>query len=366
MEALRDSGPATQAELARSTGLSTATVSNIVRLLAEEGQVQISPTTSSGRRASSVRLVGGDTVGVGVDFGRRHVRVALARSDYRVLVERATALPLGYPAEEGLQHAARLLDALLQEAELSRSEIAAVGVGIPGPIDRRTDTVVQGSILPDWVGIGRDDVERVLGLPVIIDNDANLGALAEVTWGPHSGVSNLMFVKIGSGIGSGLILNGSLYHGHVGITGEIGHSSLSDLGLVCRCGNRGCLETIVSTSIIIELLSRGQPRLLTTAEVVAQALAGDKATLRVLDDVGSALGRALASSLNLINPEVLVVGGSLAGLGDLLLDPIRRGLLRHAIPAVGDTTVVAMSSLGERAEALGGVALALRSLASPV
>lgn len=366
VEALRDSGPATQAELARSTGLSTATVSNIVRLLAEEGQVQISPTTSSGRRASSVRLVGGDTVGVGVDFGRRHVRVALARSDYRVLVERATALPLGYPAEEGLQHAARLLDALLQEAELSRSEIAAVGVGIPGPIDRRTDTVVQGSILPDWVGIGRDDVERVLGLPVIIDNDANLGALAEVTWGPHSGVSNLMFVKIGSGIGSGLILNGSLYHGHVGITGEIGHSSLSDLGLVCRCGNRGCLETIVSTSIIIELLSRGQPRLLTTAEVVAQALAGDKATLRVLDDVGSALGRALASSLNLINPEVLVVGGSLAGLGDLLLDPIRRGLLRHAIPAVGDTTVVAMSSLGERAEALGGVALALRSLASPV
>ncbi|KNH18545.1 ArsR family transcriptional regulator [Arthrobacter sp. ZBG10] len=361
IESLRG-GPSTQAELARQTGLSTATVSNIVKVMLDSGLASTEPITSSGRRALNVRLNSNGAVAVGIDFGRRHLRVVLASLSYRVIAEESVMLPLGHQAEDGIQAAVTLLDKLLRESNIERTAVVGAGVGIPGPIDRRTGTVAQGAILPEWVGINiLQHLEETLQFPVFIDNDANLGAWSEVTWGRHSGVSNLMFLKIGSGIGAGLILNGAPYYGNVGITGEIGHATIHEQGLVCRCGNRGCLETIASTTTMIELLSRGEDRPLTPADIVRKALARDPATLRVVDDAGLSVGRALGNVANLINPEVIVVGGPLAGLGDLLLDPIRRGLTRHAVPVIGETTTLTMSSLGDRAEALGAAALVFQN-----
>jgi predicted NBD/HSP70 family sugar kinase len=241
---------------------------------------------------------------------------------------------------------------------VARRDVVGVGAGIPGPIDHRTGSVAQGAILPEWVGFNLlSHLEDVLQLPVYIDNDANLGALSEVTWGPHSSVSNLVFVKIGSGIGAGLILNGQPFYGHVGVTGEIGHATIVEHGLVCRCGNRGCLETVASTTTMVELLSRGEKEPITPDDIVRRALAHDPATLRVIDDAGLAVGRSLGNVANLINPEVIVVGGPLAELGDILLEPIRRGLMRHAVPLIGQSTTVTMSALGSRAEVLGAAAL---------
>lgn len=170
-----------------------------------------------------------------------------------------------------------------------------------------------------------------------------------------------MFVKIGSGIGAGLILNGALFYGHVGVTGEIGHATIDEHGPVCRCGNRGCLETVASTTTMSELLSPREPAPLTPDEIVRRALTGSAPVLRVLDDAGLAVGRALGGVANLINPEVIVIGGPLADLGELLLAPIRRGLLRHAVPVIGETTTVAMSALGARAEVLGAAALVFQN-----
>ncbi|MHA7155787.1 ROK family transcriptional regulator [Arthrobacter sp. TMN-50] len=353
-------GPQTQAELARQTGLSTATVSNIVRAMVDVGLATTAPTTSSGRRALSVILNDNGSLAVGIDVGRRHVRVVLAGLNYQVMQDEAVALPLGHCAREGLDAAERLLDQLLLRAGASRAAVLGAGVGIPGPIDRRTGTVVQGAILPEWVGINilATFGER-LGFPVFIDNDANLGALAQVTWGPHGSVENLMFLKVGSGIGAGLILGGSVYYGHVGITGELGHSTIVEHGLVCRCGNRGCLETVASTSTMVDLLSRRAEGPITVDGLVNLALAGDTAALRVIDDAGLALGKAVAHVANLINPELVVIGGPLTSLGDILLEPIRRGLLRHAVPVVGESTAVLMSALGDRTEALGGAAVVL-------
>jgi predicted NBD/HSP70 family sugar kinase len=351
-------GPSTQAELARQTGLSTATVSNIVKIMQDSGLASTEPITSSGRRALNVRLNSNGAVAVGIDFGRRHLRVVLASLSYHIIAEESVLLPLGHHADQGIDAALTLLAKLLADSGVERSAVVGAGVGIPGPIDRRTGTVAQGAILPEWVGINiLQHLEDTLKFPVFIDNDANLGALSEVTWGPHSGVSNLMFLKIGSGIGAGLILNGNPYYGNVGITGEIGHATIHEHGLICRCGNRGCLETIASTTTMIELLGRGEERPLTPADIVRKALARDAATLRVVDDAGLAVGRALGNVANLINPEVIVVGGPLAGLGELLLDPVRRGLVRHAVPVIGETTTLTMSSLGDRAEALGAAAL---------
>ena len=357
-DTLLASGPSTQAELARQTGLSTATISNIVRIMSDAGIVETEPTTSSGRRALLVRLSNRSAVAVGIDFGRRHLRIAITTLGYDVVAEENIELTMGHRAEEGIETASSLLAKMLADNDIAHSSVLGVGVGIPGPIDRRAGRVVQGAILPEWVGIELAELEEGLRFPVVFDNDANLGALAEVTWGPHSEVDNLVFVKVGSGIGAGLILNGRPFYGGLGITGEIGHDTITDNGVVCHCGNRGCLETVASTSVMLDLLARsGVTRV---GQIVSRARAGDSATLRVLDDAGLAVGRALASVANLINPEVIVIGGPLAELGDLFLGSIERGLMRHAVPSVGESTRLVMSSLGERAEALGAAALVLQ------
>jgi predicted NBD/HSP70 family sugar kinase len=360
LAALTSGGPQTQAELSRQTGLSTATVSNIVKVMVGRGIVRTAPTTSSGRRALSVILNDNGQVAAGIDIGRRHLRVVLAGPDYQVLEEAAVSLPLGHSAMDGLTAASDLLDTLLEAGDIDRRALLGAGVGIPGPIDRRTGTVVQGAILPEWVGINiLEAFSERLQIPVLIDNDANLGALAQVTWGPHSAVDNLIFLKVGSGIGSGLVLDGSLFYGNVGITGELGHITINEYGVVCRCGNRGCLETVASTSTMIDLLSPGSSETVDTRRILDLALAGDTATLRVIDDAGIALGRALAHVANLINPETIVIGGPLTSLDEILLDPIRRSLARHAVRIVSETTTLCMSSLGDRAEALGGAAVVL-------
>ncbi|WP_149204411.1 ROK family transcriptional regulator [Actinotalea subterranea] len=367
VDALIADGAATQAELSRSTGLSRATVSNIVRTMVDAGLATVSPTTSSGRRAHLVTLEGRGAVAVGIDFGRRHARVVLISLGHEVLGEREIPLPAGHRAQEGIAAGAALLDELLDEYAVDRTAVLGVGVGIPGPIDRRTGTVVEGAILPEWVGLNlRDALEERIGFPVHLDNDANLGALAQVTWGPQPAPSTVVFLKIGTGIGCGLIVAGAPFYGHVGTAGEIGHSPIGDSGPLCRCGNRGCLELAASTSMMTEVLSRAQGEPVTTADVVRNALRGDTATLRVLEDAGLAAGRALAGVVNLINPEVVVVGGPLAELGEILLDPVRRGISRYAMPLASETTTVVMSSLGARAEALGAAALVLRQPGLPL
>lgn len=360
-------GPATQADLARSTGLSTATVSNIVKSMAAADLVTLTPVTSSGRRAMSVRYNGDSAIAAGIDFGRSHVRVVLANTGYHVLAEEEAPLPRGHQAAEGIQTASRLLDKLMKQAGISRSQLIGAGAGIPGPIDSRNGKVIRGAILPEWVGINlHDELQAALKIPVFVDNDANLGALAQLTWGDQGNVSNLMFVKIGTGIGAGLILQGALFHGSFGVTGEIGHVTIEEHGLICRCGNRGCLETVASTATMVELLSRGRDRPISTADILSQALSGDPATLRVLDDAGMAIGRALANVANLISPDVIVIGGPLTELGELLLAPIRRGLLRHAVPVIGDSIGLKMSHLTSRAEALGAAALVFQHEPAPI
>lgn len=366
IEALTALGSATQVEISKHTGLSAATVSNIVKQMSTRGIVVTNPTTRSGRRALSVRLDTKGAVAAGIDFGRRHVRVALASYNRTLIGDRSIDLPTGHTVAQGLDLAKDLLSRLLAEHDLGGDAVLGVGVGLPGPVDRRTGTIVPGRNLPEWEGIPLvAEMQRRLEHPVYMDNDANFGALAQVTWGEHVTVENLIFVKIGSGIGCGLIVNGSPFYGHIGVTGEIGHTTIDPHGASCPCGNRGCLETIASTSTMIDRLSHGQPTRLTTEEIISNAGGGDTATLRVIEDAGVAVGRALADVANLLNPETIVIGGPLTGLGETLLTPIRRGLVRNALPVIGETTTIVMSPLGELAEVLGAAAMVLHRGVAP-
>jgi predicted NBD/HSP70 family sugar kinase len=233
-------------------------------------------------------------------------------------------------------------------------------MGLPGPLRRDSGEVGDSAILPGWIGSRPQELmEAELDLPVQVENDANLGALAEIVWGAGRDCSDVMYLKVATGVGAGLVLNGRLYHGSTGTAGEIGHMTIDEGGPICRCGNRGCLETFAGAEAILEPLRRRDGEDLTVGEVIDRAKQEDVGCRRALGDAGRALGLAVAGACNLLAPERVVVGGDLAAAGDLLLDPLREVLSRSAIASLREIPVDA-GVLGERAEVLGAVALVLR------
>jgi predicted NBD/HSP70 family sugar kinase len=203
-----------------------------------------------------------------------------------------------------------------------------------------------------------DEMRRRLQLPIAVDNDANLGALAEAAFGAARDASDLVYIKVSSGIGAGLILNGRLYRGAAGLAGELGHVLVDPDGLVCRCGNRGCLETLAAAEALSDLLSRSHGKSLTVTEMLALARDADLGCQRVIADAGRVVGRAVADLCNYLNPDLVVVGGDLSAAGDLVLEPMREAVRRFAIPAAAEDVEIVAGTLGDRAELLGALALA--------
>jgi predicted NBD/HSP70 family sugar kinase len=204
-----------------------------------------------------------------------------------------------------------------------------------------------------------EDVERNFELPVFIDNDANLGVRAESLWGAGRGFDSFVYLKAATGIGCGLIANGGVLNGAGGTAGEIGHVSVADDGDICRCGSRGCLETVASASAIVRMLERTLDETLELEEVIGRARDGDLACARALADAGRNIGVAAATLCNLFNPQRIAVGGSLGAAGDLLLNPMRESIELRAIPSAAADVEIVQAELGERAELLGALALVL-------
>jgi len=356
---LRARGPMSQADLARASGLSPATISSIARELREDGWLDVSDgeTPARGRALALSRSAG---VAVGIDFGHSHVRVAIADLAHTVLAEAEEALDVDHEAHEGVALAGRLVRALLDEVSVGTDRVTGVGMGLPAPLRRDTGEVGDSAILPGWIGARPEELMRTeLGLAVRVENDANLGALAEIVWGAGRGCTDLVYVKVATGVGAGLVLNARLYHGSSGTAGELGHMTIDEDGPVCRCGNRGCLEAFAGAEAVLEPLRRRHGERLTLRQVVLQAQAGDVGCRRVVADAGRALGIAVAGVCNLLAPERVLVGGELAQAGEVLLEPLRASLARSAIAATREVPVLA-GVLGERAEVLGAVALVLR------
>jgi predicted NBD/HSP70 family sugar kinase len=208
------------------------------------------------------------------------------------------------------------------------------------------------------VPVAAEMTER-LGVPVYADNDANLGVLAEVTFGAGRGCTEAAYLKISSGIGAGLYMDGRIFRGGNGTAGEIGHVILDEDGLVCRCGNRGCLETLAGEQGIVDALRRSHGPDLDLARVLELAKSGDIGCARMIADAGAAIGRAAASLCNLFNPQRVIVGGSLSPAGDLLLDPLRNSIERYAIPSAARDVQIVPGELGARTETLGALALVI-------
>lgn len=368
LEALHLRPACSRAELTRHTGLSRATVSSLVEELVAAGLVEenipnggsAAGDTGLGRPPVLLSLMPRAAFAVGLDFGHEHIRVAVCDLAGEPVVDDFSLAQVDHAPGESLDLAFELVRAAVERAGIAREAVLGVGMGLAVPINRRTGELEAEGILPGWRDIRpAREMQSRLGLPVTLDNDANVGALGESAFGAGRGARDMVYVRLSAGIGAGLILNGRPYHGRDGVAGEIGHVLSDPMGPICRCGNRGCLEAVASPVAVAALL---EPRLggpVSVADLLELIDTGDRGARRAVAEAGEAVGRALAMLVNVLNPELVVVGGDLARAGEILLDPIAAAIERHSVAPAGRAVRIVPGQLGDRAEVLGAAALVL-------
>jgi len=372
------SGRISRADIARSTGLSRSTISAIVGELLEAGLVEETHVarTRAGRPPIVLAFRDDAFTSIGIEMGSSHVTVVACDARGNVRSRRRREWDVAGDAAGTLALMGTFVSACLEDAK--NTTIIGIGIAVPCPLDTSEVGTLSRRILPAWEGINL--VERMTAehdLPILVENDANMGALAEHWWGACTGEGFATYIKVATGVGAGHIIDGQLFRGATGIAGEIGHTVVADAGgHLCRCGLHGCLEAEVGSAAIVaqanERLDKGSQSTLqggpglTLAHVLAEAGNGDQVSVEVIAQAGAHLGIAVANLLNLMNPARVVIGGRLAAAGDLLLAPLRATIRERALWSSIARADVVLSDLGEEHVALGAATLVLGSaLAAP-
>ena len=364
-----------RADLARQTGLSRSTVSAIVTDLLANGLVEETHVARSRHGRPPIVLAFRDDAFalIGIEMGASHV---LCNARGQVMFEHRTE----WDTEGDPAGTLRRIHQYVHEARHAAAQRQVVGIGlaVPCPLDSTEPGMLSRRILPSWrdICIGEELFQRHQ-VPVYVDNDANLGALAERWWGSARDTPCATYIKVATGVGSGHIVDGRLFRGSTGIAGEIGHTAVTvNGGHTCRCGLQGCLEAEVGSASIVARTQEGiaagentvlrdQPNL-TLASVVEAAVHGDPFAQQIIAQAGQYLGVAIANLLNLMNPARVILGGRLAAAGQLLLIPLRRAIRDRALWTSIERADVVLSELGESHIALGAATLVLEAaLAAP-
>ena len=366
VDALRRHGTLSRAEIAKITGLSRSTISTLVAdlhergFVAERGGDEEARAPAVGRPPVKLRLDPPAGIAVGIDFDHTQVQVAVSDLSRAVLSEGTAELDVDHEASRALDVAAELVADALERAGFPAGMVLAVGVALAGPVDPAHNRLHDSAILEGWMGVDvAAALSERLGAPVHIDNDANLGALAEVTLGAGRRARSAIYLQLSSGVGAGLVVDGQPFRGATGVAGEIGHVTVAENGVQCRCGRRGCLETLVSGPAIVERVRARRGESLPLARIIDLARDGDPDCRAAIAEAGRLTGAVLADVCNVLNPEMVVIGGELSPAGELLLEPVREGLLARALPAVSRDLDVVAAELGGRANCLGALALAI-------
>lgn len=362
-----------RAEIARLASLSRSTVSEIVSEILPLGIVtQIGEGLSRGGRRPIVLEFQDDAcVILGVEMGATHVVVALTDLRGRVLTWESREHPVRTDPPGTRLLIAHLCQACLAASAGAGRPLVGIGVAVPSPMDPAHPDRLSTIVLPAWKArLGLEDLARHYGVPLMVDNDANLGALAEHWWGAGRGVDDLAYIKVAMGVGSGHVIGGEIYRGATGVAGEIGHLSIDSQGKPCICGLRGCLVTLVGGPALVARAaelgaefpeSRLAGKKITVFDLENAALADDALALKVAQEAAAHLGRAIAGLLNLMNPSLVIIGGDLARLGDLLLDPLRETVKSRTLVSSVAAAEIRSSDLGERAIAMGAATMVLKA-----
>jgi len=357
---LRQQGPISRAELARRSNLSRSTVSSIIATLLASDVVHETGIGNSqgGRRPIMIEFNYQSAFAIGIELGNTTLTILLTDLAATVLRRAHVHFDITAGPKACIAQVIAQVDLVLEEAHVSRAKIVGVGVGVPGPLAHASGRPVAPPAMPGWHDAPlRQMLEDALGLRVFVENDANLGALAEHRWGAAQGSDNVAYLYLGSvGIGCGLILDGRLYRGDIGSAGEIGHLMIED-GPACRCGAYGCLEAIAG---IPALLRRAQTIGLPCKridDVIELAKAGNHQAIALLKSAGEYLGIAIANILNMINPGCVVVGGALSEAGELLLKPLRATLRRRGLAIAVEHVAIVSGALGYEVVAIGAISI---------
>ncbi|GJQ62372.1 MAG: transcriptional regulator [Melioribacteraceae bacterium] len=360
-----------RAEIARQLNLSRSTVTEIIKellptgLLAEVG----SGESSGGRKPIVLEFQDEAKVILGIDIGASHVSVAMTDLRGNLLFWNEK----DFPAREDASGTYKIIDQLCNECLASQKygydKLLSIGVAVPSPVDPFHPEYLSETIIPAWHGkSGLERLREKYQVPVYLDNDANLGALAENWWTTTKDVNDLIYIKLSSGIGAGFVFGGKLYRGAKGIAGEMSHMPIDPNGKLCGCGLRGCLATVLSIwalkariASLSELypespLHIGDSGIL---EIENAALADDPLALQIVNEATEYLTTAIVSLVNMMNPEMIIIGGSFARLGDILLDPIRKTINDTALVSTIPKTRLKVSELGSKGIAIGAATLAI-------
>lgn len=363
-----------RSDLADQMGLTRAAVSLIINDLLESKIVLEAESRSapSGRPPVALEINPDRGLVAAIDMGATHIGIALADFAARILQEVEYSFDIKAGPEACLAQANQHLLQLLSSQGLTTADLSAVGVGVPGPVITDAGMVVAPPIMPGWDHYPiLAALEEMWGCPVTLNNDAELGALGEWAYGAGRGEKNIAYIKVGSGIGAGLILNKQIYGGTTGAAGEIGHLTIDENGPLCNCGNHGCLEAFAGGDAIAKqgqsLVKSGKRTLLSsiptekiTAQDVAEAARrGDLPAQEILRRSGTFIGIAIAGLINLFNPSIVIIGGGVAQVGDVITVPIRQAVRERAMRASEQSVRIITGMLGRRSLLIGATIQAI-------
>lgn len=365
---LRDGHPRTRADLARITGLGRAAICSRLEPLLKLGLVvPVSDAASTGGRPSArLAFNPGARVAAAAGVGATHATVALTDLSGRILVETTERLEISCGPEVVLDWLTMTLTGHLKAMKRPARDIIAFGIGLSGPVEHSTGRPTSPPIMPGWDGFDVPAyVRQTLDVPVLVDNDVNLMALGErATRWPNE--DNMIFLKIATGIGSGVISGGVLQRGAAGVAGDVGHIAVSrGSGIQCRCGKTACLEGIASAPAVAARLRENGLEATTANDVVALVRSGDLAAIQAVRQAGRDIGEMLSMCVSFINPSLIVVGGSLAQSGEHLIAGIRETVYARSTPLATQHLNITQSETGPEAGVVGASILAVEHVLAP-
>ncbi|MFD7287141.1 ROK family protein [Streptomyces sp. NPDC059863] len=363
LQLLRDGRPRTRAELARLTGLARSTVNIRVDALLASGLLAPSGRAAStgGRPPARFAFNPQARVVVGADLGATHGNVALTDLTGTPLSEVAERVDISAGPITVLDWVVATIRRLLDEADRDVGDLAGIGIGLPGPVEHASGRPICPPIMPGWDGYDVPaHVRRHWDVPVLVDNDVNLMALGEhVT--AHPELDHLLFIKVATGIGAGIISGRRLLRGAVGAAGDLGHVAAPHVSdVLCTCGNTGCLEAVASGRAIIEHLAAVGVPAMTNSDVVALVRDGNTAATQAVRQAGRRVGEIIATCVSLLNPELVVIGGSLAQAGESLIAGAREVVYGRTHPLATARLQIVPATTGIRSGVIGAAAMAIQ------
>ena len=367
LDVIRRQSPVTRAELASITGLARSTVAQRVDQLIAQGLVGEAgeAISTGGRPPTMLEFNAQSGIVLVADLGATHSRLAVCDLDANPLAEMCRDLDIADGPEAVLSWVLSSFVDLTAEVGRTTDDVRGIAIGVPGPVDFVAGRAVHPPIMPGWDGYDiRDRFSERYGVPVLVDNDVNIMALGEY-WVMSPKVDDFIFVKVGTGIGSGLIVGGRIQRGARGAAGDIGHVQAGSASVVCRCGNPGCLEASAGGAAIArDLASKGYDAT-GGRDVVALVQAGNQDAIQAVRAAGRLIGSVLAAVVNLLNPAVISVGGDVAEAAQQLLAGIRETVYQRSTALSTNELQITTGSLGDRAGIIGAAALVIEHMFDP-